>query len=89
MPQESIAYGDNLRSHDFSFPPMSNNNIYFKEIGEKGKKFNKNKKPLIERPGDWICSGCQNLNFAFRTNCNRCHLPKEGNQRFFGKIKQY
>ena len=39
------------------------------------------KKPFIERPGDWICSNCQNLNFSFRTNCNRCHLPKNEKQK--------
>ncbi|MCQ2818099.1 MAG: zinc finger Ran-binding domain-containing protein [archaeon] len=37
----------------------------------------KKKKPFIEREGDWICSRCKNLNFAFRTCCNRCRYPKE------------
>ena len=36
----------------------------------------KKKKPLIERKGDWSCPKCRNLNFAFRTNCNRCQLSK-------------
>ena len=36
----------------------------------------KNKKPLIERKGDWSCPKCRNLNFAFRASCNRCQLTK-------------
>lgn len=28
------------------------------------------------RPGDWICTGCQNHNYASRTECNRCGEPK-------------
>jgi hypothetical protein len=34
------------------------------------------KRPLIEREGDWKCDSCSNLNFAFRSECNRCHLTK-------------
>ena len=44
---------------------------------EEGMKKNK-KKHFKERPGDWICYNCQNLNFNFRTFCNRCNLPKFG-----------
>lgn len=29
-----------------------------------------------KRDGDWICSSCNNNNFANRDNCNRCNLPK-------------
>lgn len=37
----------------------------------------KNTKPFAEREGDWICSDCKNLNFSFRTKCNRCNKTKE------------
>ena len=40
----------------------------------QGKKL----RPFTERSGDWICKNCRNLNFAFRTECNRCKLPKKG-----------
>ena len=40
-----------------------------------------NRKQFTERPGDWICFNCQNLNFTFRTNCNRCHISKMQNQK--------
>ena len=33
-------------------------------------------RPFGERTGDWICKKCRNLNFAFRTECNRCKLQK-------------
>ena len=38
--------------------------------------------PLIERKGDWSCPKCRNLNFAFRTNCNRCHLNRTENKKY-------
>lgn len=41
------------------------------------------KKPFFERPGDWICMNCHNLNFSFRTNCNRCHIMKKNNNILF------
>ena len=37
----------------------------------------KNKGFIYERKGDWICQICNNLNFSFRTKCNRCKIPKE------------
>ena len=33
-------------------------------------------KKLYEKKGDWICRFCQNLNFSFRTQCNRCKACK-------------
>lgn len=70
------SFGDNK---DYSFSLFNKNyKCNYKEKGEKGnKKMNKNKKHFVGRPGDWICYNCQNLNFAFRTNCNRCNLPKK------------
>lgn len=41
-------------------------------------KFQRKKiRPFTERSGDWICKNCRNLNFAFRNECNRCHLSKK------------
>lgn len=51
---------------------MHNNNSSNTYMAMEDKK----KKPLIERKGDWLCSKCRNLNFAFRLICNRCQLPK-------------
>lgn len=30
------------------------------------------------RPGDWMCPGCGNHNFASRQSCNKCSAPREG-----------
>lgn len=49
------------------------------EDNDKNKLNKRNKKPLIERKGDWICLRCHNLNFSFRTHCNRCHFRKNEN----------
>ena len=39
-------------------------------------KFQRKMKYFSGRTGDWTCNNCRNLNFAFRTVCNRCKLPK-------------
>jgi hypothetical protein len=31
----------------------------------------------ISKEGDWICNICRNLNFSFRTFCNRCNSLKQ------------
>eukprot|EP00959_Pyramimonas_sp_CCMP1952_P326171 6827264-Pyramimonas_sp.AAC.1 len=28
------------------------------------------------RPGDWLCSLCENRNFGSRTNCKKCQADK-------------
>ena len=39
-------------------------------------KFQRKIKYFSGRSGDRTCNNCRNLNFAFRTVCNRCKLPK-------------
>jgi len=41
------------------------------------------KKPFVERPGDWVCINCKNLNFAFRIHCNRCQFSKQESNILF------
>ncbi len=65
---------------------------YSHSYSPKNKKNNnekKKKKPFIEREGDWICYNCDNLNFAFRTQCNRCHLAKSDNPKIIQKYMSY
>ena len=58
-----------------------------KELEEKNSG-DKKKKPLIERKGDWQCPNCHNLNFAFRQQCNRCHLSKEVYLNYKNQVQQ-
>ena len=66
-----------------NFPFMNNlydeNNNSFLYINNL--KIKKKGKPFTERTGDWFCSSCKNLNFAFRMVCNRCHLSKAESQK--------
>lgn len=39
------------------------------------------KRPFTEKMGDWVCFCCKNLNFSFRTTCNRCHISKLDNAK--------
>lgn len=41
------------------------------------------KKQIIERIGDWVCIKCKNLNFSFRSMCNRCELTKQESEKMF------
>ena len=49
-----------------------------KIINKKEKDGNQlfNSKNNNERRDNWICSKCKNVNYSFRTYCNRCKLPK-------------
>ncbi|TMW53983.1 hypothetical protein DOY81_000915, partial [Sarcophaga bullata] len=35
---------------------------------------------VAPREGDWKCSSCNNTNFAWRNECNRCKTPKSGDE---------
>lgn len=56
---------------------MNNNQFTLNnKQGNVIKKKNPKKKKLNERDGDWTCFKCKNLNFAFRSFCNRCQMSK-------------
>ena len=72
---------------------ISNSHIYKthnKKLKNKDNKKDKNKTKnsvnktkkdnypyLSLRKGDWLCQFCLNLNFSFRSFCNRCRAPKQ------------
>ena len=35
---------------------------------------NKIREMPSERVGDWVCLNCENVNYGFRKECNRCSL---------------
>eukprot|EP00959_Pyramimonas_sp_CCMP1952_P159969 3345831-Pyramimonas_sp.AAC.1 len=37
------------------------------------------------RPGDWICPGCTNNNYAFRSKCHRCDMAKPASGHGFSQ----
>ena len=59
--------------------PMANA-IFLNQVQTNKNYYNKfqtKKRPCFAgRTGDWTCTNCRNLNFAFRVVCNRCKLPK-------------
>lgn len=60
---------------------INNNNSNSNSNANSDEK--KKKKPFQERAGDWVCIKCKNLNFSFRSSCNRCQLPKMESQKLF------
>lgn len=42
----------------------------------QGRRFNG--PPGLFKEGDWKCQLCQNINFSWRSVCNKCHHPKTG-----------
>ena len=60
--------------------PLFSSNFSY-NVDSDNKKNKKKNRHFASRAGDWVCFKCNNLNFSFRTNCNRCHLTKSENQR--------
>ncbi len=66
-----------LFPYDFN---QRNNNIFF-NCRDYMNSYNINikryKNMIKDKKRDWVCQLCFNLNYSFRTECNRCKLPKE------------
>ena len=66
----------NFKSESSNEKIVKENNLRMKKY--KNNKFNNNK--YLKRKNnenDWICPLCNNLNFSFRTICNKCKISKE------------
>ena len=77
LPNNNIDNKDN-----FNISNYINNEFYQKMKNNKNNnKCTANgtskKTPFCQRPNDWLCGKCYNLNFGFRIYCNRCSAPKE------------
>ena len=64
------------------FGQNNNNDFFSLQLKENGffPKDNR-RKNFKERKGDWVCKICNNLNFAFRTQCNICKSLKENSAK--------
>ena len=47
------------------------------EIKEKEEFDKMMKKRIKEKKTDWLCLNCQNINYSFRKNCNRCGIERK------------
>ena len=47
------------------------------EIKEKEEFDKMMKKKIKEKKTDWLCLNCQNINYSFRKNCNRCGVERK------------
>ena len=47
------------------------------EIKQKEKILKITKKKIKDKKTDWICPYCQNINYSFRKNCNRCQTERK------------
>lgn len=70
---------------------LPNNKICYHNNNKDKQKNNinvfKKKKYFKERVGDWVCYRCNNLNFSFRTICNRCKIAKSTSQQMQNETK--
>ena len=81
VPEENKKEKINLAKNKFNSILFSQNDKYnfiSLSCGENGSFYKRKKRNnFTERKGDWICIICNNLNFAFRTQCNKCKSLKE------------
>ena len=74
----SINNNNALLYRDFNPPMIFNYNSNFRIDNSYKKNYYKKKNKIIkDKKKDWVCQLCFNLNYAFRTECNRCKVPKE------------
>ena len=74
--KNNIYYPNNNSFNEFCpFSFIYQNNDINGEI--KDNTYIKKGKNFHQRRGDWNCFFCTNLNFSFRTTCNRCKASKD------------
>ena len=76
---KSISYnicGKNKRKKLYNRNSKNNKKKNNNNVRKEHKVFEINERQYEIRRGDWFCQYCYNLNFAFRTQCNRCNNSK-------------
>ena len=76
---KSISYnicGKNKRKKLYNRNSKINKKKNNNNVRKEHKVFDINERQYEIRRGDWFCQYCYNLNFAFRTQCNRCNNSK-------------
>ena len=64
-----------------------NANITPLQMAFISQDYQQNKKAFEIREGDWTCFDCHNLNFSFRTKCNRCGIEKGVSDKKFEEYR--
>jgi len=75
VPKNKIIPSILINSDDYLF------NVKIEKVKNKKEERRKKKNNFVKREGDWICYKCKNLNFAFRSICNKCKLPKKESEK--------
>ena len=69
--KNQILFNKNNNNKNHMKQNMKNNNLFL---------FN-NLNNYRDQKNDWVCTFCNNLNFSFRTKCNRCKVNKEESEK--------
>ena len=62
-------FNKNNNNNNCSKQNITTNNLYLNN--------NLNCSNFRDQKKDWVCTFCNNLNYSFRTKCNRCKINKE------------
>jgi len=74
-------YDNNKTQNLFNKNNNNNNKGHMKQIKNNNLFLFNNLNCYRDQKNDWVCTFCNNLNFSFRTKCNRCKVNKEESEK--------